>query len=173
MNEAYRNALTAADIMRTEVVTVSPTTTIQDAARRMVENHISGLPVVDAHDRCLGIISAMDIMRHVDRLGTGDSNHAERFTKYFDDQTHRWEYLDLQTFSGDGLAAIEVAEVMTREPLHVLPWATLKEVATQMHDHDVHRILVLGEGHYLRGIISAMDFVRLAAVAECEPVTSA
>lgn len=173
MNEVYRNSLTAADIMRTEVVTVSPTTTIQDAARRMVENHISGLPVVDAHDRCLGIISATDIMRHVDRLGTGDTSHSGRFTKYFDEHTHRWEYLDLKTFFSDDLALTEVAEVMTRDPLHVLPWAPVKDVARHMHDHEVHRILVLGEGHYLRGIISAMDFVRLAAATECVHAESA
>jgi hypothetical protein len=37
-----------------------------------------------------------------------------------------------------------------------------------MRSHEVHRILVLGEGHYLKGILSAMDFVRLTAAMESE-----
>jgi CBS domain-containing protein len=169
MNDTYRNQLTAADIMQTEVVTVGPTTTVQAAAHRMVEHHVSGLPVVDAQGRCLGIVSTSDIMRFVDRAAGEPETHIGRFTKYFDDRTHRWEYLDLHTFFSDDLAATEVAEVMTRDPLHVQPWALLREVAAQMYEHEVHRILVLGEGHYLKGIISAMDFVRLEAATECAP----
>lgn len=169
MKESYRQQLAAADLMATDVVTVMPTTSLRDAAHRLVENHISGLPVVDQHNRCLGVISASDIMRFVDsRQHKPGTERPARITKFFDEHAHRWEYLDLDTFFSDDLIATEVAEVMTRDPLSVQPWTSLSEVARLMHAHQVHRILVLGEGAYLKGVISALDVVRLVATAECD-----
>ncbi|MFA0747128.1 MAG: hypothetical protein EORIYHIE_000997, partial [Candidatus Fervidibacter sp.] len=40
-------AKTAKDIMTTKVVTVKPSTSIEDAARLLVRRKISGVPVVD------------------------------------------------------------------------------------------------------------------------------
>ncbi|MFA0747149.1 MAG: hypothetical protein EORIYHIE_001018, partial [Candidatus Fervidibacter sp.] len=42
-----RDAKTAKDIMTTKVVTVKPSTSIEDAARLLVRRKISGVPVVD------------------------------------------------------------------------------------------------------------------------------
>ncbi len=171
MKDSYRQQLTAADLMASDVVSVMPTTSLRDAAHRLVENHISGMPVVDQHQRCLGVISASDIMRFVDgHNAQSPGPRPARITKFFDEHAHRWEYLDLDTFFSDDLVATEVAEVMTREPLSVEPWTSIAEVARLMHDHQVHRILVLGEGDYLKGVISALDIVRLIAASECEPV---
>lgn len=170
MKNSYRQQLTAADLMATEVVTVMPTTSLRDAAHRLVENHISGLPVVDQHNRCLGVISASDIMRFVDGHNSqATAQRPARISKFFDEHAHRWEYLDLDTFFSDDLVATEVAEVMSRNPLSVEPWSSVSEVARLMHDHQVHRVLVLGEGDYLKGVVSALDIVRLVAAAECEP----
>lgn len=172
MKDQYRQRLTAADVMHTEVVTVGPKTSLRDAAHRMVTHHVSGLPVIDAQNRCVGIISASDIMRFADRQAPSVANHP-LFTKHFDDRTHRWEYLDLNAINETSLSATEVAEVMTRDPVSVSPWTALHEVASTMHEHMIHRILVLSEGNYLKGIISSMDFVRLASVSECEPLAVA
>lgn len=170
MKQSYRSTLSAADLMNADTVTVGPADTIKKAAHRLVEKHVSGLPVIDAQGRCLGVISATDIMRFIDGAASKREPETTRFTKFFDHQTHRWEYLDLTTFFSDELGATEVAEVMTRDPLYVRPWTPIQEVAELMRSHEVHRILVLGEGHYLKGILSAMDFVRLAAAMECEAV---
>lgn len=53
------------EIMTTEVVTVAPETTIRDAAQLMLDNKISGLPVVDEENRVVGIITESDIFRLV------------------------------------------------------------------------------------------------------------
>lgn len=170
MKNSYRQQLTAADLMATDVVSVMPTTSLRDTAHRLTENHISGMPVVDEHNRCLGVISASDIMRFVDGRNSQVSGQRQaRITKFFDEHAQRWEYLDLDTFFSDDLVATEVSEVMSREPLSVEPWTSISEVARLMHDHQVHRVLVLGEGSYLKGVISALDIVRLVAAAECEP----
>lgn len=50
------------DVMTTDVVTTTPTSTIEDAATLMVENRISRLPVVEG-DAVVGIITKADIVR--------------------------------------------------------------------------------------------------------------
>jgi CBS domain-containing protein len=49
--------LTAADLMTTDVVTVCPDTTMDDAIHLLLECAVSGLPVVDAQGLVVGIIS--------------------------------------------------------------------------------------------------------------------
>ena len=55
--------MTVEDIMTRRVITVRPETTIQEAARLMFTNRVSGLPVVDAGGRVVGIISDGDLIR--------------------------------------------------------------------------------------------------------------
>lgn len=52
------------EIMTWDPVTVDPEDTIQDAAERMLEYQVSGLPVVDG-PRLVGIITESDIFRLV------------------------------------------------------------------------------------------------------------
>src|SRR5262249_27683341 len=50
-------AMFARDIMTHEVISISPTATIRDAARLLSEYNISGAPVIDAEGRMVGIIT--------------------------------------------------------------------------------------------------------------------
>src|SRR5690349_13337252 len=51
-----------AAIMTRDVITVSPAAPIHEAARLMVEHGVSGLPVIDANGRLVGIISEGDLI---------------------------------------------------------------------------------------------------------------
>ncbi|HUU54920.1 MAG TPA: CBS domain-containing protein [Armatimonadota bacterium] len=55
-------SLTARDVMSTDVVTASPSMTVQELARLLAENRISGVPVVDYKGDLLGIVSEADIL---------------------------------------------------------------------------------------------------------------
>jgi acetoin utilization protein AcuB len=57
--------LTIKEIMTPNPITVSPNATIGEAARLMLKNQISGLPVVDASGKLVGIITESDIFRLV------------------------------------------------------------------------------------------------------------
>src|SRR6516225_7006292 len=57
--------------MTRRVVTVTPDTPILVAAKLMLENHISGLPVVDASARVVGIISETDLLREDGKSADG------------------------------------------------------------------------------------------------------
>ena len=54
--------MTVEEVMTRDVVTVSPATPIHEAARLMVEHGVSGLPVIDADGRLVGIIRDGDLI---------------------------------------------------------------------------------------------------------------
>jgi acetoin utilization protein AcuB len=51
------------EIMTREVITTTPATFVEDAARLMVENKVGGLPVVDGDRHVVGVITETDIFR--------------------------------------------------------------------------------------------------------------
>src|SRR5437667_12223303 len=59
----------ARDIMTSRVVTIDPEASAQDAAQLLYQNRISGLPVVDADGKIVGIITEADIISKVNREG--------------------------------------------------------------------------------------------------------
>ena len=50
------------DLMTTDVVTVTPETGLREAARLMVNNGVSGLPVVSPEGTLIGIITEADFL---------------------------------------------------------------------------------------------------------------
>ncbi|MDP6720064.1 MAG: CBS domain-containing protein [Pirellulaceae bacterium] len=49
-------------VMTTNVVTIRPEATVDDACAMLLRHHISGLPVVDCDDRLVGIVSERDLL---------------------------------------------------------------------------------------------------------------
>jgi CBS domain-containing protein len=61
--EDASHAVTAGRLMTTPAVTVQPDTTIAGAARLMARRHLKRLPVVDAEERLLGVVSRGDLLK--------------------------------------------------------------------------------------------------------------
>jgi len=55
--------LTVANVMTRQVITIKPENPILDAAELMLEHKISGLPVLDANDKLVGMLTESDIFR--------------------------------------------------------------------------------------------------------------
>jgi CBS-domain-containing membrane protein len=99
----------AHQIMTKPVITVTSDTTIVEAANTMLQRRLSGLPVVDAQGKLVGIVSEGDFIRRGE-LGT---------------QRKRGRFLAF--ILGPGQAATDfvhergrkVAEVMTPEPISI------------------------------------------------------
>ena len=65
--------LTVKDIMTTNVISISPTYTIQDALLLIQNSKVGALPVIDDQKRLKGIISVRDLLRaFVNVLGIGE-----------------------------------------------------------------------------------------------------
>lgn len=136
-------------IMTSPAIVVHPETSIAEAAKTMLDNHISGLPVVDASARLVGIVSEGDFIRRSE-LNT--------------ERKRSW-LLELLTSPG-ALAAEYVSthgrsveDVMTSDIVTVAPTARLQEVVELMEKHDVKRLPVVAQGRLI-GIVSRSDLLK-------------
>lgn len=132
------------DLMTTGPLTVAPDTLLKEAARMMVRNKVSGLPVISDGD-LVGIVTEGDFLRQ----------EANR------DQPYRFSLLD--ALFGEGPSnppAVEtVAEVMTESVISIGPEATIGEAARVMANKRVKRLPVVDDDGALTGIISRADVV--------------
>ncbi len=60
-----RAAAPVSTLMSADVVTVDPEDDVHDVIDRMLENKIGAVPVVDADQTLVGIISYVDVLRHL------------------------------------------------------------------------------------------------------------
>jgi CBS domain-containing protein len=152
-NDIYRKRVR--DVMVKHVVAVNPKDSVSDALRIMLENHVSALPVVDGHERCVGVISATDLLHLAQQLG-GELealHQAEGLSR---------ELLEEQ-LERTGFSSQVVQEVMTHSAVTVQPDATLVAAAGDMIRNKVHRLAVTDAKGVLQGIISTMDIIRALA----------
>jgi CBS domain-containing protein len=70
-----------ADVMATSVMSVSPETTVADAARRMIERD-AGVSVVLEDGELVGVISERDMLRIVAEAFDGDTPVRDRMTRH-------------------------------------------------------------------------------------------
>ena len=69
----------AKDVMTRNIVSVAPDATGLQAARLMLQHHISGLPVVDASGKLVGILSEGDFLR---RRETSTQRRRSRWLEF-------------------------------------------------------------------------------------------
>jgi CBS domain-containing protein len=148
--------LTAADVMTREVVTVRPNDSLRRAAQLMLERGISGLPVVEANGRVVGVISEADLIRH---------GESQTRTRWWLDMVAEGEQV-----SPDLLAAMQainrpVSRAMRTELITVSEQSPLREVAEKIVRFNIRRVLVLKEGR-LVGIVARRDLVKVLARAK-------
>lgn len=65
--------LTVEKIMSRKLITVDPDETVLAAAQLMLDQKISGLPVVDKSGKLVGMITESDIFRMLVRMGTTEA----------------------------------------------------------------------------------------------------
>ena len=142
----------AHQIMTRDCITVTPHTTIEEAATIMLQTNISGLPVMDDAGRLVGIVSESDFLRRSE-IGTGRKRPA-------------W----LQFFVGPAKAASEfvhergrrVEDVMTPDPVTVDEQTPLEEMVRLMQKTDIKRLLVVS-GNTLKGIVTRSNLLQAVA----------
>jgi len=155
-------SLRVADLMTREIHHVSPRQSVLDLEHELATHRISGAPVLDRAHKVLGIVSRSDVDRALDR----ERSRAAALSSYYlqtDPPLDALPARDPTDTALDRLREMCVEDIMTRQVLSVAPDAPLREAATCMRDHRVHRVLVI-DGETLVGVLSSSDIV--AAVAE-------
>jgi CBS domain-containing protein len=142
----------AHQIMTRSVVTVAPDATILEAANIMLRQHVSGLPVVDAAGKLVGIVSEGDFIR---RSEIGTQRKRGRWLKFL---------LGAGSAATDYVHAYgrKISDVMTSEPLTVTENAMLEEIVTLMETNGVKRLPVMN-GDKLVGIVSRANLLQAVA----------
>ena len=143
----------AHQIMTRKVITVSADASIVDAAKIMLDNHVSGLPVIDERAQLVGIVSQGDFIR---RAEIGTQRKRGRWLKFI---------LGAGTNASDFVheRGRKVGEVMTPDLFTVTEEATLEDVVQCMERNNVRRLPVMS-GNRLVGIVTRSNL--LQAVAE-------
>lgn len=138
--------VTVASVMTSDVLTAREAMPLKEFARVLTTRAVSALPVLDADDRLVGMVSERDLLdKQADPLASYRSwwgrlvrpRHARRAT-------------------GD-----TVADVMTKNPVTIGPNASLAEAAKQMARHRIKRLPVVDGQGALVGIVSRGDLLKV------------
>jgi CBS domain-containing protein len=144
----------AGDVMTRKVLSTNPDASIAEMAKLMLENRISGLPVVDDRGDLVGIVTEGDCLR---RAETG----TER-------KRPRW----LEFLIGPGRLAEEyihahgrkVADVMTPNPITITEDTPLDKVVHVMETRRIKRLPVMRDRKVV-GIVSRANLLHALASA--------
>ena len=145
------------DIMTRQVLTVSPETTVKEAAVLLAEKAISGVPVLKG-DKIVGIFSESDVLRSI-KMTRKDLRlvypSVSPLGVAFQEEVTQREILEAYSEAGK----MPVGEVMTKDVVTVDPEMTVKDAVLKMMDRSINRLPVLDKG-LLVGIVTRGDIIR-------------
>lgn len=176
--------LTLSDVMTSDVIALTPHTTLRDAVEILTRHHVSGAPVLSG-GRVVGTLSASDVLAFETSLPGVPTGHEETddlletATDSWDDETvppaayftDLWEdagadvaerFTEIDGPEWDVLAEHVVQEAMSTQVLSLPPEAPVHLAAQYMTRSGVHRLLVL-EAEALVGIVTTMDITQTVA----------
>ena len=118
-------------------VTVTPSASIESALEKMKKGHFRHLPIVDENNHLLGMFSDRDLrLMYPSPTFEPDAKAMERFV------------------------AAAIADVVTFNPVSILPSATLENAADLMLRWNVEALPVVAGDDHLVGIITSSDFLK-------------
>lgn len=141
------------DVMTTTIVKVSPENSVRHAARVMLDNHVSGLPVINDEGHLLGILSEGDLIRRPEVVSAASASLKDIG-------------LSLETRANDYVRrnSWRVSDVMTPNAITIDENAPLSQAARMMNERSIKRIPVMRE-HKLVGIVSRADLLHAVLAA--------
>ncbi|MCM8792195.1 MAG: CBS domain-containing protein [Candidatus Omnitrophica bacterium] len=137
------------EIMAKEIISLSKGTKIKDAFKKLLEMHISGLPVLDENLRVLGMFTEKEILKAV---LPGYLESVGRFIYEENPKIIRKKLLDIQDLT--------VEQLMRKDVITVDEDTTLCEVARIMLTQNVRRIPVLNKEKKITGIVAREDILK-------------
>ncbi len=148
--------LKVSEIMKSDVVTVTPETSVRDLAEILATHKISGVPVVDSEYRVIGMVSEADVI-----LQDADL-HFPYYINFLDSIIYLGSIRNFEERFRKAFA-VKVSDIMTKDVVSISPDASVHEAATVMADRQINRLPVV-RAHKLLGIVTRGDIVQ--AIAE-------
>jgi len=144
----------AKDVMEKEVLTVNETDNIEKVVTILLNNKISGVPVINEENKVVGILTEGDLLKkekephvpsYIEVLGS--ILYVEGVRKYEDDLKK--------------LISTKVSGLMTKNVITVLEDEKVEKVATIMVENRINRVPVINTEGNLVGIIGRNDLIKL------------
>jgi len=142
-------AMHVKDVMTPVVVTVRQGTSLPAAADLMVAKKVSGLPVIDAEDRLVGILTEADFLSAMNLQGGILANALETIVR--------------KRRARKGMGTI-VDDIMTPAPITIRVNDTLEAAVRRMDRNKVKRLVVTGDDQRVHGIVSRADLIKVFAM---------
>jgi sulfide:quinone oxidoreductase len=145
----HARSLKVSDVMSREVVTAPQGSSLVALAETMAKRHISGVPILDADSKLVGIVTEADFLSAMNLEGGGFSDMLVSVAR--------------KRRARKGMGTI-VDDIMTRQPITIAEDATLSK-AVQLMDRNKIKRLVVTDGHgHVAGIVSRGDLMKLFAM---------
>jgi acetoin utilization protein AcuB len=125
--------------MTRKVITVDPDKTVFDAQDLMAQNKIRHLPVVDANQKLIGIVTDRDIRSALPYNFIKDACSPEQ---------------------REEICALTVKDIMTRDPISISPTYTIQDALLMIQNSRVGALPVVDDEGKLSGILSVRDLLR-------------
>ena len=150
------------DVMTQRVISVLPSDEIADAIRLMLDNRVSGLPVIDGQGQLVGMLTEGDLLR---RAETGTMHHRARWVEFLlSPGKLAEEYAQAH--------GRHVDEVMTCDVITTTESAPLATIVELMERNRIKRLPVIRNGRVV-GIVSRANLLHaLAGLRETPPRNS-
>jgi CBS-domain-containing membrane protein len=143
---------TVKDVMTRRVVSARETASFKEMVDMLRRHRISAFPVLDNHDRVVGVVSEADLLvkEAVQAAGT-NLVAALRHVR-----------------EEDKASGVTAGDLMTRPAITIGPDASVAEAARIMYDRRVKRLPVVNTSGHLLGIISRADVLAVFSRADEE-----
>ena len=142
---------TVREVMQTDVPTVAPHDSVETVLRRLREHERTGLPVVNAGGRCVGIVTEADLVIADDERDLRLPHMISLFGGVvFLEPLSRFEERLRKAVAAD------VSDMMTRDPVTVDADADVREAARLIAEKDHDQLPVVEHGRYV-GVVTRLD----------------
>jgi CBS domain-containing protein len=156
--------LKAKDIMKKNVITISPDATVSDLAMLLKDKKVTGVPVVDNKNKLVGVISGTDVIKRCDYISKELAKYEDE-PEYdpYDGCVHIHRYFTEEFFN------MKVKDLMSTPVYSMSPEASLVDVCKKITEKRMHRVILV-EKDEVKGIIGTLDIVALFSEGRAEIV---
>jgi CBS domain-containing protein len=156
--EAVRG-LTARDVMTQDVLSVRADWSKERLTEFLVENSISGAPVISETGKLIGVVSLTDIALQ-ETLPSTDPQSSRPHDYYLHALEHHYAREEISSFSIREEPRITVRSFMTPMVFKVNEDTRVQQVAETMIKKRIHRVFVTREERVV-GVVAALDMLKV------------
>lgn len=142
------------DVMTSEVITIDEQSTVAQVAELLAKNGFSGVPVVNAERKVVGMVTERDLLPKMKGVPFSNLRLPALFGEWLGEQEFEQAISETRERS--------VKEAMSSEVITIAADDELGRAAALMAQHSVKRLPVVSEGD-LVGIITRADIIRAIA----------